>query len=127
MKYKLKICGMKYSGNIQGVAGLNPDYMGFIFYDKSKRYVAKELDANQLLLLNNKVTKIGVFVNQDEETILLNAKEFGFKTLQLHGDETPLFCRELKGKGFSIIKAFSIGEDFDFKSLEPYKPYCDYF
>jgi phosphoribosylanthranilate isomerase len=127
MKYKLKICGMKYSGNIKEVAGLNPDYMGFIFYDRSKRYVEEELDSNQLLFLNDKIDKVGVFVNEEAETILEKVKTYGFKAVQLHGDESPLLCRNLKEKGLTIIKAFSIGDNFDFKKLKSYKSYCSYF
>jgi phosphoribosylanthranilate isomerase len=127
MKYKLKICGMKYSGNIKEVASLVPDYMGFIFYDKSKRFVEDELDKDQLLLLNDKIEKVGVFVNEEKEGILDKAKTFGFRVVQLHGDESPLLCRQLKEKGLTVIKAFSIGEKFDFEFVKPYKRNCDFF
>jgi phosphoribosylanthranilate isomerase len=127
MKYKLKVCGMKFSGNIKDLAGLSPDYMGFIFYDKSKRFVFNELDKDQLLLLDNKISKVGVFVNEKVETMVEIAKKFGFKTIQLHGDESPEVCRQIKEADISVIKAFSIDENFDFSFLEPYKQHCDYF
>jgi phosphoribosylanthranilate isomerase len=126
MKYKLKVCGMKYSGNIKDLAGLKPDYMGFIFYDKSKRYAGDELDPSVLKSLSG-IMKIGVFVNHSVDEIVGANDKFHFDLVQLHGDENPEFCFKLKEKGFKIIKAFSVDDHFDFKVLQPYKACCKYF
>jgi phosphoribosylanthranilate isomerase len=115
---------MKYSGNIKDVAMLKPDYLGFIFYAGSKRFVGDAFDGE---LITYDAEKVGVFVNEDINLIQQKANAYKIKTIQLHGHETPAFCKQLKEKGFKIIKAFSIDEHFDFKSLQPYKPYCDYF
>lgn len=130
---QLKICGMKHPQNIAAVAALNPDYLGFIFYEKSKRYVGQG-HALALPALPNDIKKVGVFVNANLEYILSKVEKYGLDLVQLHGEETPEFCRAIGGKGSAIcptktkiIKVFSIGQTFDFTQLEPYKPYCDYF
>jgi phosphoribosylanthranilate isomerase len=122
---KIKVCGMKNPSNIREIADLGPDYMGFIFYGKSKRNVGA-LDEKLLLSLMD-VLKVGVFVNAPLDFILTQAIKFGFTFIQLHGDETPTDCKKLKETGLGIIKAFSMEENFDFEKLKDYKPYCDYF
>lgn len=128
---KLKICGMKYHDNILQAAGLHPDYMGFIFYPGSKRFMTEKIP-----LLSEKIKKTGVFVNQPVSEILEKIKEFGLDALQLHGEETVLYCTELlcaleplkrRDKKIELIKAFAIEENFDFDSLEPYREACDFF
>jgi len=125
MNLKLKVCGMKYSDNIKEVAALNPDYIGFIFYPKTKRYVG-ELD-EQLVKNLGHIQKVGVFVNATLEEIVEKVKHYGFDYVQLHGDESAEFCKQVKEKGIHIIKAFQIDEAFDFKLVDSYKPYCDFF
>ena len=116
---------MKYSNNIKQVAALAPDYMGFIFYPKTKRYVG-DLDESLLKGLGN-IKKVGVFVNSPIEEIADKVKRYSFDYVQLHGDETTEFCKEVYKKGIHIIKAFQVYDAFDFKLLEAYKPYCDFF
>ena len=125
MKPKIKVCGMKYGDNIKEVAALAPDYMGFIFYPKTKRYVG-ELD--ELLLKDlGDIKKVAVVVNTSVAEIEEKVKRYGFDYVQLHGDETAGFCKELKEKGIHIIKAFQVDDAFDFKLVDAYKPYCDFF
>jgi phosphoribosylanthranilate isomerase len=127
MKYKLKVCGMRDAENIREVAALKPDYMGFIFYEKSKRFVGESLDKNLLASLNG-IEKVGVFVNHSLDFVLSASRKYGFMTVQLHGDESPEFCEELDTlASISTIKAFRIGENFDFRLLEDYKKICPYF
>lgn len=128
---KIKICGLKYPENIQKVAELQPDYIGFIFYDKSKRFV---LDDNNATTFDGfifqdtlRVQKVGVFVNEDIKNIIRIATTYDIKILQLHGDETPEFCEELQLLDFKIIKAFGIDENFDFAVLGEFADVCDYF
>lgn len=124
---KLKICGMKKPDNLQAVAALQPDYLGFIFYPKSKRYMAGSLSPEQVQALPASIRRVGVFVNAEPEFILRQAKAYGLQLLQLHGDESPADCRELQGKGYEIIKAFGLNEGFDFSELIAYTPFVDYF
>lgn len=135
---QLKICGMRNPQNIADIAALNPDYLGFIFYEKSKRYVGDVGQGHALTLpLPTEVSgqakgikKIGVFVNSSIEYVLSKVKKYGLDLVQLHGEETPEFCHDLRRArvcSCQIIKVFSVGQTFDFSKLEPYKPYCDYF
>lgn len=127
---KIKICGMKYPENIQAVADLQPDYIGFIFYDKSKRYVLdsnKDAFSNFIFQDTLRVQKVGVFVNEDIKNVIRLATEYDMNILQLHGDETPEYCENLRLLGFTIIKAFGIYSDFDFSILDEYGDVCDYF
>ncbi len=124
---QLKICGMKHPQNIADIAALQPDYLGFIFYEKSKRYVGQ--GHTPALPLPKGIKKVGVFVNASLEYILKKVEKYNLNLVQLHGEETPNFCQNIQKNNLNlkIIKVFSIAETFDFTQLEPYKPHCDYF
>jgi phosphoribosylanthranilate isomerase len=124
---RLKVCGMREAENIRQLLALQPDFMGFIFYEKSSRFVGEELDEELLKSFPHTTRKVGVFVNATASYILENYKKYNLDYVQLHGEELPDFCRSLKLKGVNIIKAFSVDESFYFGKLQNYKPYCDYF
>ena len=126
-KAGLKICGMKYPDNLQAVAALQPDYLGFIFYPKSKRYMADTLSPEVVKALPASIHKVGVFVNAEPGDILAQADSYGLDVLQLHGDESPEQCAALQGKGYTIVKAFGINEHVDFSRLVPYASVVDYY
>ena len=130
MSLKLKICGMKFPDNILEVAKLAPDYMGFIFYQGSKRFV-ETLDAALLAELPETITRVGVFVNHDLIDVVQTAEKYGLGLLQLHGGESAVYCLALKqqlaGRQIKLMKAFGVDEHFDFKSLEAYKESVDFF
>ncbi len=119
---------MKFSENILGTAQFQPDFMGFIFYEKSPRFYSEESIPEI-----NSIKKVGVFVNAPEEEIIEKAIKYNLDLVQLHGNENPDFCKKLEEK-FSeeklevkIIKAFSVDENFDFETLKPYEENTDYF
>ncbi len=118
----LKICGMKYPENILEVSKLLPDYLGFIFYKKSSRYFDGEIPE-----IPNSIKKVGVFVNANLEEINTKIKKYDLDLIQLHGNETPEFCQNLKQDTIEIIKVFSVDDDFDFEILNKYENACDYF
>jgi phosphoribosylanthranilate isomerase len=125
MKMKIKICGMKYPDNILEVAALLPDYMGFIFWERSARYFDGVIPT-----LPESIKKTGVFVNETVDVILQKVKQHDLQAVQLHGKESVEFCTELKSKldkRIEIIKVFSILDDFNFELLKPYESVCDYF
>jgi phosphoribosylanthranilate isomerase len=122
---KIKVCGLKYPKNIQSVAELVPDYMGFIFYDKTPRYVGNIL-ADTISSLPQTVIKTAVFVNEDLVVINKLIDQYGFDAVQLHGNESPEFCAELKSKT-KVMKAFGLNDDFDFEQLKPYADHVDFF
>ena len=124
---KIKICGMKYPENIAAIAALQPDMIGFIFYPKSKRYVGNNFSYNTLQHLSGNIKKIGVFVNETNESILEKYENYQLDFVQLHGDETPIQCQLLMEKKISVIKAFQVDDVFDFDTLKPYQNVCSYF
>ena len=127
----LKVCGMKH--NIAEVAELRPDYLGFIFYEKSPRYFEDKIPS---LLLG--IKKVGVFVNASMEEIIEKVEKYNLDIVQLHGDESVEFCEELKqlcqgersrsfGRDLSVWKVFSIKDEFDFEILKPFENVVDQF
>ena len=120
---KIKICGLKFKSNILGLSKLEPDYMGFIFWEKSKRLVIGSTPN----LSQTKIKKTGVFVNADFEKIKDKVRVHKLEAIQLHGLESPEFCEKIKDLGVEIIKAFSIDENFNFNVLEKYELCSDYF
>jgi phosphoribosylanthranilate isomerase len=124
-KIKLKICGMRDAENIIHVAALQPDYMGFIFYAKSPRFVQNEFTVPDAF--PESIKRIGVFVKETTETIVKQAKRLSLEYIQLHGDEIVSQCEELKAAGLKVIRVFSVNDDFDFNTTKPYKNVSDFF
>jgi phosphoribosylanthranilate isomerase len=122
---KVKVCGMREPENILAVAALKPDYMGFIFYSPSPRYVGNDFTLPEGFPLS--IAKVGVFVNASSGEMMHEVKRLSLDYLQLHGDESPEQVAELKHTGIRIIKVFSIDEQFDFTKLIPYEPHIDFF
>jgi phosphoribosylanthranilate isomerase len=113
--------------NITAVAMLTPDYIGFIFYKQSPRY-AGELNHSVLTSLFPGTLSVGVFVNDDIDRVVETAEYYKLDVLQLHGDETPEYCVELKTKyTCEIIKSFGIKSEEDFAGTSGYEYVCDYF
>jgi phosphoribosylanthranilate isomerase len=121
----IKVCGMRDADNILRVASLRPQYLGFIFYTKSPRFVGDNFKIPSGM--HSSIQRVGVFVNDSNETILEKSKYLGLDLIQLHGSETPLECEELKATGLGVIKVFSIDDDFDFDKTKAYKEVVDYF
>ncbi|WP_445719634.1 phosphoribosylanthranilate isomerase [Flavobacterium sp.] len=120
---KLKICGMKYPENIQEISTLHPDYLGFIFWEKSSRYMNLETIPE----IPNNIKKVGVFVDASVGEIRSKVMQHLLDIVQLHGNESAFFCTEIKLLNVEIIKVFSIGTNFDFSVLEKFLPMVDYF
>ncbi len=137
---KLKICGMKH--NTQKVAALRPDYLGFIFWEPSKRFFdGKPPEVSEA------IRKIGVFVDAPIEEVLAKIEQYKLWGVQLHGNETAEYCEALrhatawsstietskksskatKEIKLNIIKVFTIKDNFNFSLLRPYENTCDYY
>ena len=119
---KLKICGMKYPENIIEASELLPDFMGFIFWEKSARYFDGDIPK-----LPESIQKVGVFVNETIENVVDKIQKYQLQIVQLHGNESAAYCSELKKQNIKIIKVFSIANDFDFEDLKPFETVADYF
>ncbi|MFV7235987.1 phosphoribosylanthranilate isomerase [Flavobacterium sp. ZB4R12] len=116
---------MKYPDNILEVGSLLPDYMGFIFWEKSARYFDDVIPD-----LPKSIKKVGVFVNESIPVILEKTAKYDLQAVQLHGHESVEFCQDLKNKmdnSIEIIKVFSVDDTFDFEVLKPFETVCDYF
>jgi phosphoribosylanthranilate isomerase len=122
---KIKVCGLRDTDNIQAVAALAPEYMGFICYEPSPRNV-KDIPADVLAGLPTSVYKTAVFVDETKETIDALIDTYGFNAIQLHGNESPDFAHSLRDK-VTVLKAFGLNEDFDFEQLNSYANKVDYF
>lgn len=124
---KVKICGMREAANIMAVASFNPDFLGFIFYEKSARYAGEALDTELLRSLPASICKVGVFVDAPLPELLATTCQYSFDYVQLHGHETPAYCQAVREHNLRVIKAFSVDADFDFNTLAAYAPVCELF
>ena len=119
---KLKVCGMRSPNNIINLAKIMPDYMGFIFWENSKRFVS-----NSTPDLGETVKKVGVFVNARLDYIQECIEAHKLNAVQLHGNESPEQCGELGEIDVEVIKAFTVQKKFDFSKILVYESVCDYF
>lgn len=134
---------MKYRDNMIEIAQLQPDYLGFIFYEKSSRCFD-----GQIPELPKSIKKVGVFVDAEIKYVIAMIKKHHLNAVQLHGSESPEYCdtlRQICRSGYDsrsteknnaipafagmteLIKVFSIKNEFDFSVLQPYETVCDYF
>ena len=120
---KLKICGMKETENITEISALQPDYLGFIFWEKSKRNMT--LDA--IPELPETIKKVGVFVDASIQEIAAKINQYQLDVIQLHGNESVIFCRNVKKLGVEVIKVFSMNSNFNFSLVKEYVLAVDYF
>jgi phosphoribosylanthranilate isomerase len=110
---KVKICGITNFEDAQLSVKFGADALGFNFYRKSPRFIEPEKVREIIEKLAGKVMKVGVFVNESLENIAEIAITAKLDAIQLHGEETPEFCREIKLKTkIEIIKAFRVSPDF---------------
>lgn len=113
--------------NTAEVSQLQPDYLGFIFYEGSPRY----FDFEEIAPISAKIQKVGVFVNAEIDDILAKIDQFDLKIVQLHGKESAEFCaklnEQLRSKNVEIWKVFGIKDQFDFNVLTAYEPVVDKF
>jgi phosphoribosylanthranilate isomerase len=122
---KIKVCGLREPENIKAVEALKPDYMGFICYDQSPRFISG-MDDDELVSISTEIIKVGVFVNEDPDSISKLIYKYKFDAIQLHGSESPQFCDMFRHE-VKVIKAFGIDENFDFNQLAAYQNNVDCF
>jgi len=133
---KIKVCGMRDVENVSSLLALKPDFIGFIFYHKSKRFVAEFPQ----IKFPSETKKVGVFVNETIEKVIATVEKYKLDFVQLHGNETPNYCNEIlnshlecsrkivsESHKLKIIKAFSVDENFDFSITKKFQKFCEYF
>lgn len=128
---KLKVCGLKYDDNIKQIIDCQVDYIGFIFYEKSKRFVE-----NKLTIQNTKnLKRVGVFVNARMSFICENVLKYNLDVVQLHGQEKADEVIKLRTeilkltphKFIEIWKALSIQNESDLRKAVVYEHLIDKF
>ena len=116
---KIKLCGLSRPCDIEFVNEIKPEYIGFVFAKKSRRYVTPQTAAQLKQLLYPKIQAVGVFVNEDEKKIANLVNRGIFDVIQLHGDEDEDYISRLKQyTDKPIIKAFRVETASDISSAE---------
>jgi phosphoribosylanthranilate isomerase len=114
----VKICGITSLADALAAVDAGADALGFNFYARSPRYISPA-DAREIIdQLPGSVLKVGVFVDEELQSVSRILTQAGLSAVQLHGDESPEYCRELAGK--YVIKAFGAGSKFDWNAVDRY-------
>lgn len=114
---------MKETENIKEISALNPDYLGFIFWEKSKR----KMTLATIPELPETTKKVGVFVDASIQEIAAKINQYQLDVIQLHGNESVIFCKNVKKLDVEVIKVFSMDSTFNFSKLKEYVFTVDYF
>ena len=125
---KIKVCGNTIVSQVRELDKLAVDFAGFIFYKQSPRYMGEKIVKKEIENLPAHLKKVGVFVNESRDQIMKIIDEYQLDAVQLHGDETPEFCKQISDH-ISVIKAFRIGAnqiDIDWM-LKEYVEVCDFY
>jgi len=104
---KIKVCGLTQKSQVEALAKMGVQYAGFIFYPKSPRYVLRHMTLQDIQNIRYDVQKVGVFVNENLEKVLEMVDAAGLDMVQLHGDETPAYCKTISEHA-KTIKAFQV-------------------
>jgi phosphoribosylanthranilate isomerase len=143
----IKVCGMREAENINAVSNLDINWMGFIFYPKSPRYV-RQISSNAGIIpdysslkentdgrgTEGGLSRVGVFVDDMPQNIVTRVFNYHLDIIQLHGSESPVMIDNLRRtidpdirKGIKIMKAISVKSEEDVKRCKDYEGHVDYF
>ena len=124
----IKVCGITSLKQLQQLDGLNIDFAGLNFYESSPRYVGENIDAETLIQADLDVRTVGIFVDDDYETVMEKVEKYELHMVQLHGSESPELCKELSADT-EVVKVFAIDDNVkDIDDLvAPYDAVCDYY
>jgi phosphoribosylanthranilate isomerase len=123
---RVKVCGITQEEQLVQLPDAAVSFAGFIFYPKSPRYALRTMTTSQIKK-ENKLNKVGVFVNASVEEVLHMVDECRLHMVQLHGDETPKFCEKIADY-ISVVKAFRFSETDNIGyRIQEYMEYCDMF
>lgn len=127
MALRVKVCGMTIPSQVEELDNIGVDMAGFIFYPGSSRYVGEKISPSEMKKIGGKIGKVGVFVNATYEEIMRIVDSYRLDMVQLHGDESPVFCEKVANY-ISVIKAFRMSDNDPIDwIMAPYKDHCDMF
>lgn len=120
---KIKVCGLRDPLNLEQVCALLPEFVGFIFYPRSKRFVGTRPDPVLFEIPGPDIKKVGVFVDEDLNRVREIASSYKLEAVQLHGRESAEYCRQLSSEAVEVIKA--IDPRLPFIEIERYMEVVD--
>lgn len=109
-KGRIKVCGMTLPEQVNALDEMGVDIAGFIFYDKSPRFMRNKISPEKMRKIGGRIAKVGVFVNEDYEKLMKTVEEYRLDMVQLHGDESERFCEKVANY-VTTIKAFRLSEN----------------
>lgn len=126
---KVKLCGFKEENSLKAAIAAKCDFIGFIFYEKSPRFVTIENAAKLAKLVPQSISKVAIVVDTKIEFLEEIAQKFSPQFFQFHGKESVEFLQKVKEKfpQIKIIKAFAINEIKDLQQIENFKQVADLF
>jgi len=124
----IKVCGITQLKQLQQLDALDIDFVGLNFYKESPRYVIGKISHEDVKNGDFDIKKVGLFVNESLDKIMKAAEDYSLDVIQLHGDETPAFCKRLSEE-IEVIKTFRVEGDTDKigEVVNKYDDACDYF
>lgn len=124
---KIKVCGLRDPENVEQVCGLEPDFVGYIFFRGSKRFVGKDPDPSIFRMPKKGTGKVGVFVNEKISAVKRIFDSCCLDMVQLHGDESPAYCISLVEAGIPVIKVIDPGSMNSIGNITDYGELVRYF
>jgi phosphoribosylanthranilate isomerase len=123
----IKVCGITQLKQLQELDEMGIEFVGLNFYSGSPRYAAGKISGEDMRDGDFDIRKVGVFVNEALIKVMKTAEEYGLDIVQLHGDETPEYCKRLSEE-IEVIKTFRINDEINIKALvEKFDDACDYY
>jgi phosphoribosylanthranilate isomerase len=123
----IKVCGITQLKQLQELDEMGIEFVGLNFYSGSPRYAAGKISDEDVRDGDFDIRKVGVFVSETLNKVMKTAEEYGLDIVQLHGDETPEYCKRLSEE-IEVIKTFRINDEINIKALvEKFDDACDYY
>ena len=122
---RIKVCGMTIPAQVNALDELGVELAGFIFYEKSPRFVGRKISPSVMKQSGGRIAKVGVFVNMPYDELMKTVEDYRLDMVQLHGDESERFCERVSNY-VSVIKAFRLSENDPIEwMIRPYHEGCD--
>ncbi|MDE6788105.1 MAG: phosphoribosylanthranilate isomerase, partial [Ruminococcus sp.] len=113
---KVKMCGLRRETDIEYANILLPDFIGYVFAEKSRRFITPENAHKLTQILDKRIIPVGVFVDSPVENVINTVKSGTVKIAQLHGNESEEYISQLHEKNITVIKAFIVKSEIDIET-----------